>query len=96
VIAEANPRAGPYKRIYESGHDLTEVLALMAPRPFLVSGGAEDQPNRWQALNRVNEVYQMLGAPNHVAMSTRPHHDPTAESNEQIYTFFEHFLGVPR
>jgi hypothetical protein len=27
------------------------VAALMAPRPFLVSGGAEDPPKRWQALN---------------------------------------------
>ncbi len=23
----------------------------MAPRPFLVSGGAEDPPERWRALN---------------------------------------------
>jgi hypothetical protein len=91
----SNPRAGPYKGLYESGHDLTEVLALMAPRPFLVSGGAEDQPERWTALNRVNEVYQLLGKTNRVAMSARPAHDPTPESNEQIYRFFEYFLGSP-
>lgn len=95
VISEASPRTGAYKRLYESGHDLHEVLALMAPRPFLVSGGAEDQAERWQALNRVNEVYHLLGATHRVAMSFRPAHDPTPESNEQIYRFFEFFLGTP-
>jgi hypothetical protein len=88
-----NPRTGAYKRLFESGHDLHEVQALMAPRPFLVSGGAEDTPQRWQALNRINEVYHLLGATNHLAMSNRPAHDPTPESNEQIYQFLVHFLG---
>jgi dienelactone hydrolase len=88
-----NPRTGAYKRLFASGHDLHEVQALMAPRPFLVSGGAEDTPQRWQALNRINEVYHLLGATNRVAMSNRPLHDPTPESNEQIYRFLEHFLG---
>jgi hypothetical protein len=91
-----NPRTGPYKRLFESGRDLHEVQALMAPRPFLVSGGAEDQPARWRPLNRINEVYTLLGATHRVAMSNRPHHDPTPESNEQIYQFLEHFLGRPR
>jgi dienelactone hydrolase len=88
-----NPRTGAYKRLFEAGHDLHEVQALMAPRPFLVSGGAEDPPERWHALNRINEVYHLLGATNRVAMSNRPLHDPTADSNEQIYLFLEHFLG---
>lgn len=88
-----NPRTGAYKRLFESGHDLHEVQALMAPRPFLVSGGAEDPPVRWQALNRVNEVYELFGATNRVAMSNRPKHDPTEESNEQLYRFLDHFLG---
>ena len=88
-----NPATGAYQRLVHAGHDLHEVLALMAPRPFLVSGGAEDQPGRWPALNRVNEVYQLLGAGNRVGMSNRPLHDPTPESNEQIYRFFEYFLG---
>ena len=93
--SEGNPRTGAYERLVERGRDLHEVLALMAPRPFLVSGGAEDQPERWHALNRVAEVYDLLGATDRVAMSNRPHHDPTPESNEQIYRFLEHFLGSP-
>ena len=96
IPTEKNPRTGAYKRLVEQGRDLHEVQALMAPRPFLVSGGAEDPPERWHALNRINEVYALLGATNRVAMSNRPKHDPTAESNEQIYAFLEHFLGKRR
>ena len=92
VPTEANPRTGAYKNLFRAGRDLHEVQALMAPRPFLVSGGAEDPPERWLALNRITEVYQLLGANNRVAMSNRPLHDPTPESNEQIYRFLEHFL----
>ena len=44
LVTPENPRTGAYKRIFESGHDLHELHALMAPRPFLVSGGAEDTP----------------------------------------------------
>lgn len=93
VVTPENPRTGAYKRLFESGRDLTEVMALVAPRPFLVSGGSEDPPERWQALNRVNEVYHALGATNRVAMSNRPAHEPTEESNRLIYEFFERFLG---
>jgi hypothetical protein len=89
VPTEQNPRTGPYRELFTAGHDLHEVMALMTPRPFLVSGGSEDQPERWQPLNRVREVYDLLRAPNRVGMTNRPMHDPTEESNEQIYQFFE-------
>jgi dienelactone hydrolase len=36
---EGQPRTGAYKTLVEGGHDLIELHALMAPRPFLVSGG---------------------------------------------------------
>jgi len=93
VISEANPRTGPYKRMVETGRDLHELHALMAPRPFLVSGGAEDPPKRWQALNHAVEVNRLLGHADRVAMTNRPTHNPTAESNAQIYAFFERFLA---
>jgi hypothetical protein len=72
--------------------DLHELHALMAPRPFLVSGGAEDRPERWRALNHAVAVNRFLGYAGRVALTSRPAHDPTTESNEQIYRFFEHFL----
>jgi len=42
-------------------------------------------------------VSKLLGHENRVAMTNRATHGPTAESNEQLYAFFEHFLkpGVP-
>jgi hypothetical protein len=83
-----NPPTGAYRELRSENHDLHELLALMAPRPFLVSGGSEDGPARWLALNRVAEVYQLLGVTNSVAMSNRSDHTPTLESNDQIYTFF--------
>jgi hypothetical protein len=64
----------------------------MAPRPFLVSGGAEDRPERWKALNHAVAVNKFLGYTNRVAMTSRQGHAPTAESNEQMCLFFELFL----
>lgn len=88
-----NPRTGAYKRMIESGRDLHELHALIAPRPFLVSGGAEDPPMRWTALNRALAVNKLLGFTNRVAMTNRKSHTPTEESNARLYDFFEHFLG---
>jgi dienelactone hydrolase len=87
-----NPRTGAYKVMIETGRDLHELHALMAPRPFLVSGGSEDPPERWLPLNHTIAVNKLLGFTNRVAMTNRPAHSPTAESNEQIVLFFERFL----
>jgi hypothetical protein len=87
-----NPRTGPYKKMIETGHDLHELHALMSPRPFLVSGGSEDQPERWKPLNHAVAVNKLLGYDNRVAMTNRKGHTPTPESNEQLYLFFEYFL----
>jgi dienelactone hydrolase len=91
-ITAENPATGLYPRLRAAGRDLHELHALMAPRPFLVSGGSEDPPKRWRALNRTREVYDLLGAPDRVGMTNRPEHSPNPESNETIYRFFEHFL----
>ncbi len=96
VPSDTNPRTGPYKMMIETGRDLHELHALMAPRPFLVSGGAEDPPKRWQALNHTVAVNSLLGYTNRVAMTNRDTHDPTPQSNEQLYAFFEHFLKSGR
>lgn len=93
VVTPENPRTGAYKRLMEEGHDLHELRALMAPRPFLVSGGSEDPPERWKALNHAIAVNRLLGAENRVAMTNRPNHDPTPDSNEQVYSFFQWALG---
>jgi hypothetical protein len=87
-----NPRTGAYRAMIETGRDLHELHALIAPRPFLVSGGAEDPPSRWTALNHTVAVNELLGFTNRVAMTHREGHTPTEESNAQLYAFFEHFL----
>jgi len=95
VPSATKPRTGPYEKMFLKGRDLHELHVLMAPRPFLVSGGAEDRPERWKALNRSIEVNKLLGHTNRVAMTNRKGHSPTPESNEQIYIFLEHFLASP-
>jgi dienelactone hydrolase len=87
-----NPRTGAYRRLVEAGHNLHELQALIAPRPFFVSGGSEDPASRWTALNHAVAVNTLLGFTNRIGFSQRPGHDPTEESNAQIYAFFERFL----
>lgn len=88
---EKNPH-GAYHKLRDSGHDLHELHALMAPRPFLVSGGYSDGPQRWLALNHTVAVNRLLGYENRVGMTNRLEHDPNPESNRLIYEFFECFL----
>ncbi|SMO62715.1 prolyl oligopeptidase family serine peptidase [Fodinibius sediminis] len=92
IPTEDNPAKGLYPRLIEEGYDLHELHALMAPRPFLVSGGAEDPPKRWVPLNHTIAVNRLLGYENRVAMSNRPDHSPNSHSNEIAYLFFEYFL----
>ncbi len=93
IPTPGNGRTGAYARLVEAGRDLHEIHALLAPRPFLVSGGAEDPVERWRALNHLVAVHGVLGQSNRVVFTTRPTHDPTPESNGQLYEFFERFLG---
>jgi len=92
LIRADSPRTGAYKQLIAHGHDLVEFQALMAPRPFLVSGGAEDPPKRWLPLNHLRTVNQMLGYEDRVAMTNREKHDPNPESNDAIYAFFMRWL----
>lgn len=92
VITKENPAKGLYPELVKNDYDLHELHALMAPRPFLVSGGSEDPVERWIPLNHTVAVNKLLGYKNRVAMTNRPTHAPTPESNEAMYTFFEYFL----
>jgi hypothetical protein len=92
LITPDNPRTGAYKTMIERHMDLHELHALMAPLPFLVSGGSEDTPARWIALNHAVAVNKLLGYEGRVGMTNRKDHPQTAEANEVVYLFFEHFL----
>jgi hypothetical protein len=87
-----HPRTGAYRRLVADGRDLHELHALMAPRPFLASGGVCDPPSRWRALNHSVEVNRLLGFENRVAMTNRRGHSPTPGSNAVLGLFFERFL----
>ncbi|MFO0878770.1 MAG: sialidase [Gemmataceae bacterium] len=89
VITPENPRTGPYKTMVEQELDLHELHALMAPRPFLVSGGSEDPPERWKALNHSIAVNTLLGYRGRVGMTNRKTHSPTPESNALLCDFFD-------
>lgn len=92
IPTKDNPRTGAYRTMIERGLDLHEIHALMAPRPFLVSGGSEDKVERWHALHHLVQINRMLGKEDRVFMTLRDGHGPTAKSNEQLVTFFKHFL----
>lgn len=92
VPSDENPRTGLYKELIDSEEDLVSLHALMAPRPVLVSGGTEDPPRNWQALNHLVEVNQVLGQKNRVAMTSRTTHVPTAEALELELAFLEYWL----
>jgi dienelactone hydrolase len=91
--SEGQTRTGAYKTLVDQGHDVVELHALMAPRPFLVSGGTADLPERWTALNHAIAVNKLLGCENRVAMTSRQTHTPTEQANEQVYKFFQWWLG---
>jgi dienelactone hydrolase len=79
VVKEDRPRTGSYRTLVAEGRDLHELHALMAPRPFLVSGGAQDRPEHWTALNHSIRLNEFLGHSNRVAMTIRNGHTPTPE-----------------
>jgi hypothetical protein len=92
MITVDNPAKGLYPKLREQRLNLTDLHALMAPRPFLVSGGSEDPPERWKALNHSITVNKLLGLVQRVGMTNRVEHSPDQDSNEIVYRFFEHFL----
>lgn len=92
VPSDANPRTGLYKELIDGGDDLVSLHALMAPRPVLVSGGTEDPPRNWRALNHLVEVNRVLGHKSRVAMTARSSHVPTAAALELELAFLEYWL----
>lgn len=92
LITKENPAKGLYPKLISEGYNIQELHVLMAPRPFLVSGGSEDPASRWIPLNHSVAVNNLLGYKNRVAMTNRPEHTPNPESNEVAYSFLEYYL----
>ncbi len=97
VPSDKNPRTGLYKELIDAGDDLVDLHALMAPRPVLVSGGVQDPPKNWQALNHLAAVNSLLGHKDRAFLTARKTHVPTAEALELELAFLEYFLkAAPR
>src|SRR5690606_21534565 len=92
VPSDDNPRTGLYKRMVESGQDLVDLHALIAPRPVLVSGGTEDPPRNWRALNHLVALNKLLGYESRVALTSHETHRPTPEALELELAFLEYWL----
>jgi dienelactone hydrolase len=92
VPSDTNPRTGLYKELVDAGDDLVDLHALMAPRPVLVSGGTEDPPQNWRALNHLVAVNKLLGYEHRVALTRRQGHIPTPEALELELAFLEYWL----
>ena len=92
IPSAENPRTGLYKELVDAGDDLVDFHALMAPRPVMVSGGTEDPPRNWVALNHLVAVNDVLGHKQRVALTARAGHIPTAEALELELAFLEYWL----
>ncbi|HEV3340025.1 MAG TPA: prolyl oligopeptidase family serine peptidase [Pirellulales bacterium] len=92
VPSADNPRTGLYKELIEAGDDLVNLHALMAPRPLLVSGGTEDPPRNWRALNHLAAVNKLFGSDDRVAMTARTTHVPTPDALAIELEFLEYWL----
>jgi hypothetical protein len=91
-VTADNPAKGLYVKLRNEGFDLHELHALMAPRPFLISGGFDDPEERWIPLNHSIAVNHLLGYSDRVAMSNRATHGPDEASNEMLVAFFSCYL----
>lgn len=85
---------GLYPKLRKEEYDLHELHALIAPLPFLVSGGSSDPVERWIPLNHTIAINKLLGYTHRIAMTNRPGHSPNAESNEVLHAFFDWFLAA--
>jgi dienelactone hydrolase len=83
-------------------HDHHELMALTAPRAFLLIGGSQsedhggdsDDLESWGYVNRAREVYTLLGVPERIQyVSTNNGHKPNGPDIDPAWrTFFERWL----
>ena len=74
--------------------DQHELLALIAPRPFLLIGGeSADTDASWHYINAAKAVYEIHGEPKQIGYyNHRQGHSPTPEAFELSLEWLEHFL----
>ncbi|HWR50036.1 MAG TPA: SUMF1/EgtB/PvdO family nonheme iron enzyme [Bryobacteraceae bacterium] len=89
---------GEATRSLEKGTDHHELLALIAPRPFLLIGGDDaDSDKSWYYVNAVRPIYERNGTPQQIGyFNHRSGHSPTPEAVRLAMDWLERFLGGSR
>jgi hypothetical protein len=82
-------------------HDHHELLALAAPRAFLLIGGSRsedaggdsDDLESWGYVNSAKEVFTLLGVPERLQyLSTNQGHTATGEQSDPVWQRFLHYF----
>jgi formylglycine-generating enzyme required for sulfatase activity len=77
-----------------AGTDQHELIALIAPRPFLLIGGDEyDKQESWHYINAARAVYELSGSGTHVGyFNHHKGHTPTPEAVSVGFDWLDYFL----
>jgi pimeloyl-ACP methyl ester carboxylesterase len=86
---------GDFIHNWDKSVDQHELLALIAPRAFLLIGGDEyDTDKSWYYINSAKQVYNLLQKPQHIGyFNHRGGHTPTPLAVERSIEWLRHFLG---
>lgn len=86
---------GDFIRRVDKTTDQHELLALIAPRPFLLIGGDEyDTAKSWYYINAARPVYKLYGSPLNIGyFNHHKGHTPTPEAVWRSMEWLAHFLG---
>lgn len=88
---------GNFIRNMDHGTDQHELIALIAPRPFLLVGGDKyDTKKSWYYINAARSVYQLYDKPKNIGyFNHHTGHRPTPEAVWLSNEWLAHFLGPP-
>jgi pimeloyl-ACP methyl ester carboxylesterase len=77
-----------------AGTDHHELIALIAPRPFLLIGGDEyDKKESWYYINAARPIYGLSGKSENIGyFNHHTGHTPSPESISLAFDWLDHFL----
>lgn len=80
---------------FDKNTDQHELIALLAPRPFLLIGGDKyDTAKSWYYINAARPVYQLYGKPKYIGyFNHHTGHRPTPDAIWRMNEWLAHFLG---
>jgi len=86
---------GDFIQKVDKSTDQQELLALIAPRPFLLIGGDQyDTAESWHYVNAARQVYELYGKPLNIGyFNHHQGHTPTPESVWRSMEWLAHFLS---